>query len=359
MRWNSSPHSSRRSILKGLTLGAGATALTPLLDRLVSEARGQEKSTKRLVMVFSGNGFLPGQRFPADLGETQGTSLVPPGGRITGDGRNWTNKIQNLPLKAQLPAWMTNLVRHKDRMLLVDDMQSGLGAGHWQSYSALSCMPNVADAPGGITFDQFMAERMGNDSPLPLLPLASAVDADTQYAQSISAYGPGRPITMSCNPSAVFTMMFGAATGDKNAGRRTRKMLDYLAEDIKRAQGRLSGAEKVKFDQYLAAVDQATTRQQRLEAATGQGRCQSPRAVDPGTYTLEDVEGGSRRCSTSPPRRSCATSPASPPSPSTPRATSVPSTGASATASRCTRLATEARTRRWATMPRFTTSTPA
>jgi hypothetical protein len=59
--------SPRRSVLKGLTLGAGATVLNPLLSRFVREARGAASDATRVVFVMSGNGMNAEAKGPLDL----------------------------------------------------------------------------------------------------------------------------------------------------------------------------------------------------------------------------------------------------------------------------------------------------
>jgi hypothetical protein len=76
---------TRREMLRGVALGAGATLLTPILSQLAAHAAGDPKAVrKRVVFVVQSNGMSPNH-------------LVPVGVKRRSDGRN--ERPQNATLQ--------------------------------------------------------------------------------------------------------------------------------------------------------------------------------------------------------------------------------------------------------------------
>jgi len=134
---------SRRNLLKGLSFGAGATVLSPLTERLLSEARGEAGKIKRLVVVLNGNGMHYDNFIP--LGYR--------GNDLKAKRLNDSSLISATDF--ELPPMYSNLAPLRDRLLLVDGLPNRNGAGHTGFYVGLSCVPNIGTGedgpPGGIT----------------------------------------------------------------------------------------------------------------------------------------------------------------------------------------------------------------
>ena len=62
----SSIDQSRRTVLKGLSLGAGSVLLSPMVQRVVANAEGQPRPP-RFVFVLQSNGFDPIQACPESI----------------------------------------------------------------------------------------------------------------------------------------------------------------------------------------------------------------------------------------------------------------------------------------------------
>ena len=89
------PEFTRRDALKGLTLGAGATLLSPFLAQLVAHAAGSPAAIRRrVVIVMQSNGLRP--------------SFITPVGRKwkdDGKGGSSAREVLEVPLAGQqLPA---------------------------------------------------------------------------------------------------------------------------------------------------------------------------------------------------------------------------------------------------------------
>jgi hypothetical protein len=227
---------ARRSVLKGLALGAGAVALGPLITRVTAEAAGRALGGKRVVFMVSGNGFNASLA-PRDAYGPDGNKL---------GGKNRASTPIDVPL-TKLAKTMTPLERHMDRVLIVDDTNAGVAGGHWQAYAPMAVMRNnPGEMPGGITVDTFLAQRMGADAPVPLLAVAGMNQKylGAQYVQSISALGENQPVTMLCKPDLVAKQLFTASSA--GSAKREAFVLNELLPDYKRAMARLAGPERAK-----------------------------------------------------------------------------------------------------------------
>lgn len=283
---NATPHRrfpwSRRRFLQSLSLGAGATLLSPILRNLVSEARGEGIAARRVVFVLSGNGFLS-QRTPTDKLADNGKPL--------GGGRDRNEQLWDQPF-AELAPMMASLGPHRDKVTILQDLSNGTGGGHYQKYASLSCTPNGPnDSPGGITIDQHIANEVGGDTAFPLLGLGVSKNAGDRVVQNITAFGPDRPVSLRANPTDVYDLLFGPSD---EAGRlvadRNRLALDHLLDDIRRARNALGPAEQVKLEQYLAVVEGTQQRQQALGALRSMGDVCGAPTLGRG-FSLEQIEG--------------------------------------------------------------------
>ena len=60
---------TRRNILKGLTLGSGSVVLSPLIGQLSAQAAGKNDFPQRFVFVVKSSGLTPGHVVPDSLAD--------------------------------------------------------------------------------------------------------------------------------------------------------------------------------------------------------------------------------------------------------------------------------------------------
>ncbi len=134
-----------------------------------------------------------------------------------------------------------------------------------------------ANIKNGVSVDQVAAQKLGGATRLPSLELgcergAQAGGCDSgysfAYSSNISWRSPTSPVAKEVNPRLVFERLFGVK-GDGPEGVRRRRLqrsiLDFVAEDAKSLNVRLSGNDRRKVDEYLTSVREIEARIARTE----------------------------------------------------------------------------------------------
>ncbi len=131
----------------------------------------------------------------------------------------------------------------------------------------------------GMTVDQFAAQHIGQETPLPSIEL-TIEEASTScgeglscaYRDTISWQGPTAPLPMQNNPQVVFERLFG--DGSTDAERRVRRqqsvsLLDSVLAEAAALQRKLPPSDRARVDQYLTDVREIERRiQQAARAAS-------------------------------------------------------------------------------------------
>ena len=134
------------------------------------------------------------------------------------------------------------------------------------------------DVRAGVTVDQLAALRIGQDTPLPSLELATEdttgllgacdVGFSCAYINTISWRTPTSPMPMEINPRAVFDRIFGdGATAEERLTRiqRERSILDMVTGQVKSLQGNLGSNDRNKVSEYLENIREIERRIQIAE----------------------------------------------------------------------------------------------
>src|SRR5947207_12412584 len=132
------------------------------------------------------------------------------------------------------------------------------------------------DAFAGVTADQIAAQKIGQDTLLPSMELATEDhsgligecdrDYGCIYMNTLSWRTPTTPLPMEINPRKVFERMFGQ--GSDAAERVTRKqqdrsILDSFVQQATDLQKRLGSRDKTTMNDYLESVREIERRIQR------------------------------------------------------------------------------------------------
>lgn len=217
---------SRRSVLRA----AGAAVSLPLLDAMAPPLKATVEPATRMAYLYFPNGIPRGTWEPEKVGAN---------GRLE-----------------KLNEWMRPLEPFKEDILLPTNVWTPQGHGHikgpptWltgQDYDA------IAINAGGISVDQFAAQRVGRDTLLPSLELMTKGEGFMSKSlprNSLSWAAADRPLAREFEPRAIFDRMFRPPAG----GASKRSVLDMVLADARSLEGRLGRADRERLEQYFEAI---------------------------------------------------------------------------------------------------------
>jgi Protein of unknown function (DUF1552) len=130
-----------------------------------------------------------------------------------------------------------------------------LGRMNLLSGAVVSLDPKVIRV--GTSFDQVLAQRIGNRTQLPFLALGIEPNElrledglSMIYGSSISWTSPTKPATKEIYPSRTFDQL----VGDGKGRRLDRSILDAVLTDAHSLQPKVSAGDRKKLDEYLESV---------------------------------------------------------------------------------------------------------
>jgi hypothetical protein len=258
-------HISRRTVLRG----AGVALSLPFLEAMAPAATpiAQTAATPkpRFAALFVCHGMAPGYWVPDNEGAGPDFKFCL---KPLEPFRDHVTIVSGLHARsAESPIGMT-------------------GADHFVAAAYLCAnKPKKtigADVHAGITIDQMIAEKIGQDNLLPSMQLAvedpganssnCGEGYSCAYSNTISWSSPTSPLPMQLNPQVVFEHMFGdGSTIDQRAERRERdrSVLDGLRSSLSRLRNAVSAGDRSRLDQYTEDVREIERRLQiAMKAST-------------------------------------------------------------------------------------------
>lgn len=282
---------TRRNFLRGVSLGAGAVVLSPLLEQLQADATGAAP-TKRFLFVVEGNGLPWDQIQPRGI-ERGGTSVFN-GGVINVQRPVARNRLVERALDDHaLPTALEPLNPWKQRVTIVQGLSGRVtGGGHSSDFGALGCYAarggnGSSGTPKGETIDVALGKRLGGIFPQVGLGIAWRPELTTIY--NCSASERGRPVPTQCRPDLAYASLFGSAAAGaaRDEFLARNNMLDFLSDDLRRLESEVGGAEREKLRQHLAAYEALRQRQSRLNEIENTLRRHAPVVSDKYTSDVE------------------------------------------------------------------------
>ncbi len=247
----------RRQVLKGVTLGAGAGLLAPLLSRIEAEAAGRDARPMRFVFVLEGNGLMPGHVVPS------GIDLV---------GVDKRDKFEEHALGGRtFSRSLEPVAEFQDKMTIIQGLSGRVcGKGHSMNLGALGAY----NSRGGVTIgtgsafaetiDAALAKQLGGV--LPVVGLGLTDNTQHTVIYNCSAWGPGQKLPTICSPELAYNSIFGSVAGgdgERNF-QANQDLLDFMAADIRRTRQSLGATDREKLDSYLAGYESLRDRQKRV-----------------------------------------------------------------------------------------------
>jgi len=229
---------SRRAVLRG----AGVTMALPWLESLpaFADSTGPAAFPQRFAVLFMGNGVNE------DHWDAQGS----------GAGMTLSKTLAPLePLK------------HK--INVIHGLFHKRAVGHGIHPAQTGCLLSGADIQkgaiihAGITVDQMLANRIGQDTAQPSIILACEqpmtgyheTNYSMAYSSHISWQSPDSPVPNEVYPSLAWDNLF-----ENRGSLRNMSILDRVRDDAERLARTIGGNDKAKLDEYLTSVREVEKR---------------------------------------------------------------------------------------------------
>ena len=253
----------RRTFLRGM----GVTMSLPLLDSMVPAQ-------------------TPLARTAANPKVRMGLCFIPHGAVMA----NWTPEREGA---LTLSRTLMPLEPYKQNVVVVSNLAHAMaapggpgdnGGDHTRSPAVFlngvhPKRTDGADIQAGVTIDQMAAARIGQETPLPSLELATEdfsglvgscdVGFSCTYMNTISWRTPTTtPLPMEINPRVVFDRLFGdGATAEERMARieQQRSILDAVTNQVRRLEGKLGATDRTRVSEYLETVREIERRIQLSE----------------------------------------------------------------------------------------------
>jgi hypothetical protein len=251
---------ARRTFLRGMS----ATLALPLLDAMIPALKAAGSAAARPVSRL-GFVYVP-------MGSAQAY---------------WTPKTEGV--LTELSPTLSSLTPYLNQLTVISNLEHK-NAYATGNHATANCTflsgvrAKLTDGPDyrmGTTADQIAASKLGQDTPLPSLELATDFNyvvgnCDNGYAcvymNTLSWSTPTTPLPTEANPRVVFERMFGdgGTLAERRADlRKSGSILDWVTSDMARLRQKLGPSDRVKVSQYLDSVREIERRIQLAEKQNG------------------------------------------------------------------------------------------
>jgi hypothetical protein len=253
MAFLSKKHLPRRTFLHGTGVALALPFLESMVPALTALGQTATKARTRLGCIYFPHGAIMPHWTPATEGA--GFELS----RILQPLKPFHGEINVISGLEQAQAYGSGATANHNRAAA-----SFLSGAH----AVTGAQPHL-----GVTVDQVVAQKVGQDTPLPSIELmieeASVNCGDglsCSYRDTISWQGPTSPLPMQNNPQVIFERLFGDGnTTEQRATRRQQSLslLDSVTSEASTLQRTLPMADRSRLDQYMTDVREIERRVQK------------------------------------------------------------------------------------------------
>jgi hypothetical protein len=277
-------HYSRRDFLSSMSLGAGSFLLTPLLQAVERQAKGDAKAfPSRFVFLNVNSGIWP-------------EAIVPDEFKASG-----SDALNASLLNTSLPPSMKALEPYRKYLSIIQGLSGKMcQGGHTSNFGMLGVYYSQGEqsalSPLRATADAELAKLYS--APFNHVGLAvrsywgSPAFGGTMYP-GISAIGPGKELPFQGSPDLAFDQLFGSAVSAANDADKKFKLqknlLDFMIDDIKKIEKAIPSSERIKLDAYLHSFEELQDRQSKLSGMKYKIKECAPQVTDKFTSQLEEV----------------------------------------------------------------------
>lgn len=226
-------HISRRTVLRGL----GATIALPYLEAMspnTATAAANETIPPRMVVCHYGTGMNIYEFFPKDTGKDFTPSRI-----------------------------LKPLEQFRDQMTVMSGLYLEHGGGHGGDYTFLTGTRGMTGSGihGGISADQVVAEKVADQTRFPSLQLSfgRGTGYGGQGLKTLSWNRAGMPLAAENDPKVIFSRLFKVdkrheAKARDERFRRHGSILDFVQDEARRLEPKVSKSDKAKLDEYFTSV---------------------------------------------------------------------------------------------------------
>src|SRR6266545_8290906 len=230
---------SRRTVLRGI----GVTMALPWMESLPAWAGTADAAgpfPKRFAVLFMGNGI---------------------------NGNHWWAKGAGAEMKLSKSLAPLEPLKKKINVIngLFNKPAVGMGIHPGQTGNLLSGVP-IQKGPivrSGITVDQVLANRLGQDTPQASLVLACEqpmtgyheTNFSMAYSSHISWQNAESPVPNEVYPALAFDTLF-----ENRGSLRNLSILDRVRDAAQTLSGQISSTDQQKLDEYMTSVREVETR---------------------------------------------------------------------------------------------------
>ncbi|HXX93509.1 MAG TPA: DUF1552 domain-containing protein, partial [Planctomycetota bacterium] len=237
---------SRRTLLRG----AGVAMALPWLESLPvwggEPGSPASASPRRFAALFMGNGISP---------------------------KNWWAKGKGAEM--ELSRSLEPMTPYRSRLNVISGLFNrasiGVGIHPGQTGNILSgaSLQKGSVLRGGVSVDQVMAARWGEETAQPSLvlgceqPITGYHESNFSmaYSSHISWQDANSPVPMEVYPSLAFDSLF-----DNQGSRRMLSILDRVRDQASALERQVSAPDKAKLDEYLTSVREVEKRVERTRS---------------------------------------------------------------------------------------------
>src|SRR5687768_12729177 len=195
------------------------------------------------------------------------------------------------------PSALSPLSAYKDYLTIVSNTDcrmaeafepNEIGGDHFRSSAVFLTQAHPRQTEGsdvyvGTSMDQIIAQRFGQDTPIPSMQLCienidqaggCAYGYTCVYTDTISWASPNEPLPVIRDPRVAFDMLFGAGGSATDRAQRQRtnaSILDWITGRVTALKMDLGAADRRRMDQYLENIREIERRIQRIEAQNASG----------------------------------------------------------------------------------------
>jgi hypothetical protein len=233
---------SRRALLKG----AGVTMTLPWLESLAAFGDDVKAPPRRFAVLFMGNGI---------------------------NQKHWWAKGRGAEMA--LGKCLEPMTPYRSRLNVITGLfnkaATGVGIHPGQTGNILSgaSLQKGAVLKGGVSVDQLLAARFGEETAQPSLVLGCEqpitgfheTNFSMAYSSHISWQDASSPVPMEVYPSLAFDSLF-----DNQGSRRMLSILDRVKDEAATLARQVTATDKAKLDEYLTSVREVEKRIERARA---------------------------------------------------------------------------------------------